>query len=286
MTIITEFVSNNHDWKDHFFFVNDASVEANGISIFRTRWGRKETNPLPPNLEGLRISRNILRGGPSIWATFSPKRVTLLLSTILGFSQTCRSWKCRSQAWMGSSRVKFERGGKGQGLANKNMLSLMMTWPMGGSSKVPEFTKASRMVNGSLIMMNRALDASNQDARMAQFRAETADKENARLKDELECSRPSERGSLQQRFIGSYKALKDPEYSFDVEYARQTRRVNERDKDFVIPKIEERIWEQWDPIPASPDTVEAETEAVGVKIGYDGINVGNFPKNVLFEKER
>ncbi|WZZ27199.1 hypothetical protein YC2023_010600 [Brassica napus] len=49
--------------------------------------------------------------------------------------------------------------------------------------------------------MNRALDASNQDARMAQFRAETADNEIARLKDELECSRPSERGSLRQRFI-------------------------------------------------------------------------------------
>ncbi|KAG2299016.1 hypothetical protein Bca52824_035488 [Brassica carinata] len=59
----------------------------------------------------------------------------------------------------------------------------------GRSSEVSEFSKASRMVNGGLLMMNRALDASKQEARMAQFRAETADKEISRLKDELECSR-------------------------------------------------------------------------------------------------
>ena len=35
-------------------------------------------------------------------------------------------------------------------------------------------------------MMNQALDASNKEARMAQFRAETDDKEIARLRDELE----------------------------------------------------------------------------------------------------
>ncbi|KAG2247384.1 hypothetical protein Bca52824_087012 [Brassica carinata] len=41
-------------------------------------------------------------------------------------------------------------------------------------------------------MMNQALDASNKEARMAQFRAETDDKEIARLRDELECSRRRE----------------------------------------------------------------------------------------------
>ncbi|KAG2247390.1 hypothetical protein Bca4012_089464 [Brassica carinata] len=41
-------------------------------------------------------------------------------------------------------------------------------------------------------MMNQALDASNQEAHMAQFRAEVADKEISRLRDELECSRRCE----------------------------------------------------------------------------------------------
>ena len=43
-----------------------------------------------------------------------------------------------------------------------------------------------------LSMMNQALDASNQEAHMAQFRAEVADKEISRLRDELECSRRCE----------------------------------------------------------------------------------------------
>ena len=37
--------------------------------------------------------------------------------------------------------------------------------------------------------------------------------------------------------------------------------MNERDMDFEIPQIKERIWEQWEPIPLSPDTVEDETGA-------------------------
>ena len=44
-------------------------------------------------------------------------------------------------------------------------------------------------------MMNRDLGASSQGARMSQFRVEMADKDIARLKDELECSRRRERGS-------------------------------------------------------------------------------------------
>ncbi|KAF2599231.1 hypothetical protein F2Q68_00010817 [Brassica cretica] len=35
--------------------------------------------------------------------------------------------------------------------------------------------------------------------------------------------------------------------------------MKERDKDFALPQIKERIWKQWEPIPVSPDTVEAET---------------------------
>ena len=141
---------------------------------------------------------------------------------------------------------------------------------------------------------------------MAQFRAETADKEISRMKDELECSRRRERGSAameirrayrcgkremaevmknrRDRFScefgelkGSYQALgnyrecrgtvgglylmQDSEYSFVVENARQTWRMNERGIYFAIPQIEERIWEQREPIPVSPDTVEAKMGA-------------------------
>ncbi|KAF2588322.1 hypothetical protein F2Q70_00038554 [Brassica cretica] len=53
------------------------------------------------------------------------------------------------------------------------------------------------------------------------------------------------------------------DYSFTGKYARQTGCMAEKDRDFAISKVEEKIWEQWDPVPVSPDTVEAETEGPG-----------------------
>ena len=156
-------------------------------------------------------------------------------------------------------------------------------------------------------MINRALETSKQEARMARFKAEVADKEIARLKDELESSRRRKRESFEkevnhayrrgkreivevmksrrdkfsQKFgelKGSYKALTDyrkchgtvgglyltqlPDYSFTNEYAKQTENMakkDEKDKDLKISEVEEEIWEQWETVPVSHDTVEAET---------------------------
>ncbi|KAF3485899.1 hypothetical protein F2Q69_00054816 [Brassica cretica] len=75
----------------------------------------------------------------------------------------------------------------------------------GGSSEVPEFTKAARMVNGGLLMINRALDSSKQEAHMARFKAEVADKEIARMKGELESSRRGERESFEKEVNHAYR---------------------------------------------------------------------------------
>ncbi|KAF3605046.1 hypothetical protein DY000_02047428 [Brassica cretica] len=160
------------------------------------------------------------------------------------------------------------------------------------------------MVNGGLLMINRALDTSKQEAHMARFKAEVADKEIARLKDELKISRhrerelsekevnhayrrgkreivevmKSRRDKFSQKFgelKGRYKALTDyrecrgfvgglyltqlPDYLFSNVYAKQTGHMAEKDKDFKISEVEEEIWVQWEPVPVSPDTVEAET---------------------------
>ncbi|KAF3541520.1 hypothetical protein F2Q69_00022743 [Brassica cretica] len=165
----------------------------------------------------------------------------------------------------------------------------------GGSSEVPEITKAARMVNGGLLMINRALDTSKQEAHMARFKAEVAYKEIACLKDELESSRHRERelfekevnhayrrgkrevvevmkkrrDKFSQEFgelKGLYKALTDyrkcrgtvgglyltqlPDYLFTGEYAKQTGSMAEKDIDFAIFEVEEKIWEQWDPVPS------------------------------------
>ncbi|WZZ34775.1 hypothetical protein YC2023_018176 [Brassica napus] len=137
-----------------------------------------------------------------------------------------------------------------------------------GPSEVLEFAKAARMVNGGLLMINRSLNTSKQEADMARFKAEVADKEIARLKDELESSRRREGESFEKEVNHAYRRGKRevvelPDYSYDGEYARQTVRLPEKDKNFAIPEVEEKIWEQWDLVPVSPDTVEAETGDLG-----------------------
>ncbi|KAL0723184.1 hypothetical protein Bca4012_037783 [Brassica carinata] len=167
----------------------------------------------------------------------------------------------------------------------------------GSSTEVPEFAEASR---SALLKVRRALGTSRQEARMAHFRTDMAEKEIARLKSELDNRREGEpceadvrrayrRGrrdvakivrTRRERFShefgelqANHKVLGLPrvswhcgglylttahDYSYDIEYARQSRRMNERIRDFAIPQIERRIWEQWSPIPVSFDTVDAE----------------------------
>ncbi|KAF2604168.1 hypothetical protein F2Q70_00026795 [Brassica cretica] len=147
----------------------------------------------------------------------------------------------------------------------------------GGTEKEPEFIKASRM---GLLVMNRALDASSQEARMAQFRVEVEDKEFARLRYEfpslrarIDCEGNSLLGEFKEIYqgLGDYRECRGtmgglyltqiPDYSFAAEDAKQTWRMKERDMDFALSQIEERIWKKWEPIPVSPDTVESETGA-------------------------
>jgi len=54
-------------------------------------------------------------------------------------------------------------------------------------------------------MINRALDTSKQEAHMARFKAEVADKEIAHLKDELESSRRRERESFEKEVNHTYR---------------------------------------------------------------------------------
>ncbi|KAF3580473.1 hypothetical protein DY000_02031244 [Brassica cretica] len=338
MAIVKGLASNFHSWKKNFIFVcvNNASVEESCIPMFRTRWGRKVMNPLPSTLDDLLTVRDLLYGGPFKWASFTPKRVRRAvalhrsrLQPDLPVEEGAESSmdmfvpveRVRSRTRKDKYVIVDDDVAVGQGSPTDNILRdylniqaggsggdridlnelLDFDFPPteGGSGKVPEFTKASRMVNGGLLMMNRALKVSSQEAGKAQFRAEMADMEIARLKDELKCSRRHERGSAATKICRayrrgkremaevmksrrdsfscefrelkeSYQALGDYrecrgtvgglfltrafDYSFSVEDARQTRRMNERDRDFTISQIEERISKQREPIHVSPDT--------------------------------
>ncbi|KAF3583458.1 hypothetical protein F2Q69_00028377 [Brassica cretica] len=195
--------------------------------------------------EGLLTVRELLRGRPCFWAEFSPKRVRRAValyhsrlqpdlpteegseSSMDGFipyvSQTKRD---RSKPRKDKHLMVDEDVVDGQ-LSPGNIIKDYLDSQAGGSSgeqfnldglfefdfppteggpnEVPNFSKASRMVNGGLLMINRALDTSKQEAQMARFKAEVADKEIARLKDELKISRHRERELSEKDVNDAYR---------------------------------------------------------------------------------
>ncbi|KAH0859137.1 hypothetical protein HID58_087398 [Brassica napus] len=109
----------------------------------------------------------------------------------------------RSKAHKDKHLMVVEDAVDGQ-LSPDNILKDYLDSQAGESNEVPDSSKAARMVNGGLLMINRALDTSKQEAHMARFKAEVADKEIARLKDELESSRRRERESFEKEVNHAY----------------------------------------------------------------------------------
>ncbi|KAF3565461.1 hypothetical protein DY000_02015981 [Brassica cretica] len=271
MMIITDFVSNYHDWKEHFFFVcvNDASMEATFPSLGLD--GVEKIFPIECPLVSLAHHPRLTMWGPSFWATilglFRVRRAVALHhsqfrpdlpveegseSSMDGFvpcEVRVRKEKLRSRKE--KHVITNDDVADGQCFADNILRDYLDS--QGGESfgeqinldELLDFDFLWPTADLGLLMMNRDLGASSQGARMSQFRVEMADKDIARLKDELECSRRRERGSAV------------------TEVRRAYRRMNERDRDFEIPQIKERIWEQWEPISLSPDTVKDETGAPG-----------------------
>ena len=48
-----------------------------------------------------------------------------------------------------------------------------------------------------------------------------------------------------------------PEYLFSSKYAKQTGLMAEKNKDPKISEVEDEICKQWEPVPVTPDMVEA-----------------------------
>ncbi|KAL0759085.1 hypothetical protein Bca101_075235 [Brassica carinata] len=186
--------------------------------------------PVP---EGLLTVRELLSGRPSFWVDFSPKRVRRVValyrsrfqpdlpteegleSSMDGFIPYVPHTKRDRSKPRKDKHLMVDKDMVDRQLSPDNILKdyldsqaggisgehfnfdglFEFEFPPieGGSNEVQDFSKAARMVNGGLLMINRALDMSKQEARMARFKAKVADKEIARLKDELESSRCRER---------------------------------------------------------------------------------------------
>ncbi|KAF3581886.1 hypothetical protein DY000_02030897 [Brassica cretica] len=211
MAIIKGFASNAHNFKKSDFFVrlDSASVAESCNPIFRCRWSRKVTNPLPPFPEDLLVVRNLLRGGPYFWGYFSPKRVRLAVAyhrfrlqpdlpveeelepSMDDFvpnaegerDELLRNFLDSQGSRSGTDKVNLS----GFDTFDPNIddfFEFGLPSAAGKSAELSQFRNASRMCNWGLLIMNDALNASRSEARTAHFRAEKAEREVARLKDE------------------------------------------------------------------------------------------------------
>ncbi|KAF3564340.1 hypothetical protein DY000_02015930 [Brassica cretica] len=279
MAIISGFVSKYHFLKEQFFFVrvSDASVECPPLSI---RFPR-DCSPFESYYTGVHaFGRTFPRNGSCHAVALYRSRFQPDLLTEEGSDSSMDGF------------IPYVPQSKRDRLKPRKDKHLMVDEDVVDGQLSPDnILKPAKAVASNLTST-----------------AEVADKEIARLKDELEISLPRERESSEkevnhayrrgkreivevmksrrdkfsQKFgelKGRYKALADyrecrgtvgglyltqlPDYSFSNEYAKQTGHMAEKDKDFKISEVEEDIWEQWEPVPVSPDTVEAETGDLG-----------------------
>ncbi|CDY54685.1 BnaC05g51580D [Brassica napus] len=193
------------------------------------------TNPLPLTPDGLRTVRYLLLSGSSFWALFTPKRVRRAValhlfwfrpdlpveegaeSSMDGFVlYVAPAKRERSRPRKGKHVIVDDDVAVGQGYPTDNILkqvgaavtrltstSCLTLIDLAGVYQGVE--DGQRELSQGLLMINRALNVSNQEACMAQFKAEMADKEIAGLKDKLECPHRRERGSAVTEIHRAYR---------------------------------------------------------------------------------
>ncbi|KAF3564354.1 hypothetical protein DY000_02016867 [Brassica cretica] len=316
MSIIRGYTSNSHSWSERWFFVriNSASVEESGIPIFRSEWNFGTVgNILPPFPEDLIATRNLLRSGPFFWTSFTHERETDLdmgdavpQDVPIGDGQ-------RKDKGIDLDDVEFSADGfsfpgwdpcfvPGHGSGTSEMPlpdcdfeHFFSNLPLGLDSypSVDEparsevAAKSSRLIIEGFNVLNSALEASCQEARVFRFKAEEAERQLALLRSEASArnerlaadhAKPSAKQSAEyqqlkeaQELVGNFCECRgsvgtlwrtrESDYTFDSELKSMMDFIGDcTHADLLVPPIEGRIQELWDPIPVSPDTEEAATD--------------------------
>ncbi|KAF3508059.1 hypothetical protein F2Q69_00006377 [Brassica cretica] len=151
-----------------------------------------------------------------------------------------------------------------------------------GSSKV--VAEGSCIINGGLNMLGSALEASHREAMVYRLKAEKAEKDLPRMKNEIlerdsklakdhdkavrQAERRGRRGIVEvmrnhaSQFKTEYGSLKEA-YSLDDMESMKGGMNDYAHAEALISPIDGRIQGFWDPMPVSPDTEDVMTEVSG-----------------------
>ncbi|WZZ58662.1 hypothetical protein YC2023_058769 [Brassica napus] len=320
MSVVKGFTSNFNSWRKFFFFVrvDAASAEESCIPLFRRLLNdRPFINPLALFPEDIIAMRDLLRNetrsysepedqGPNADPNAAPTIVSGPNSSKgkdidlgdLEFSVD----DCMLPGW--DLNLAFGDGSGTSEVPIPDFDDFFAGLPsrfdapqaMSESERPKVVAEGSRIINGGLNLLGSAIEASHRDAMIYCFKAEKAEKDLARMRDEMAVRRAEQKGkreivevmktrasqfqveygNLKGAFnslgdfrecrgsVGSLWKTQEDDYVFEREMELMKGGMKDHaHAEATIPPIDGKIQGFWDPIPVSPDTVETTADFAG-----------------------